>query len=196
MKNLIIFAALFLPAVSFAQVPDFPMAFWGGVTIDGADAPVDTVVRVYDGSDTQVGEVSVTEAGVYGYTEPTKQKLVIGEGEGTLIFSVQSASVFGGVETEGLTTITHPSFVSGETLELDLAFETVPVVAQEPRRSSGGGGGGSSRSRASETPAAAVLGAATTTEDLSDAELRIELQKQLILILTQLISLLQQKFAQ
>ena len=194
MKKLLITSLFLFPLVSFAQsVPDFPMAFWGEVTINGAAAPVDSIVRVYDETGV-IGEVIVEETGVYGYTEPTKQKLVVGEGEGTLTFTIQSPTIRGGVETEGLSPITQPSFVSGDTIELNLAFETVPEVVQEPRRSSGGGGG-SSRSRADETPAAAVLGVATSTEDMTDAELKMYLQKQLIEILTQLVLLLKQKIS-
>jgi len=191
MKNFLFLALLFFPALSFAQVvPDFPMAFWGEVTIDGVEAPEGSVIRLYDDSG-PVGEVVVDSAGIYGYTEPTKQKLIVGEGQGLITFKVQSPGVRGGVETEGLSPITYPEFASGETIELDLAFETVPEVVQEPRRNSGGGG--SSRSRADETPASAVLGVSTSTEDMTEEEYKIVLQKQLIEILTQLIALLKLK---
>ena len=77
--------------------PAFPMAFWGNVTINGSTAPVDTVVRAYYGN-TLAGTVTVEQAGVYGYIETTKQKLVVAEGVGQLNFSVQSVSVNGGGE--------------------------------------------------------------------------------------------------
>jgi subtilisin family serine protease len=81
------------------------------------------------------------------------------------------------------------------------ASTTRSVVVSEPApapSSSGGGGGGSSRNRVSEEvdTAELVLGISTTTTpfaELSEEEKKIELQKQLIMLLTQLISLLQQK---
>jgi len=79
------------------------------------------------------------------------------------------------------------------------ATTTRSVVISEPApSSSGGGGGGSSRNRVSEEvdTAELVLGISTTTTpfaELSEEEKKIELQKQLIMLLTQLISLLQQK---
>lgn len=194
MKGLILTTLLLIPSLTFASVPDFPMAFWGTATVDGVVAPTGAIIRVYDGT-TKIGEVAVQGGGVYGYTEPTKQKLVVGESSGVLTFSIQSSAINGGIETQGLAVVTHPSFVSGETVNKNLAFTTKAVVT--PPVSSGGGGGGGgggkSKSKAKVTPNELVLGSATST--LSEADKNIALQKQIIILLSQLISLLQKKIA-
>ncbi len=194
MKTLIIATLLLIPALTFASVPDFPMAFWGTATVDGIPAPTGAIVRVYHGT-VKVGEATVRSGGVYGYTEPTKQKLVVGEATGVLTFSIQSAAINGGAETQGLTSVTHPSFVSGETVNKNLAFTTRAVVAPPASSSGGGGGGGGGKgkSKAKVTPNELVLGSATST--LSEADRNIALQKQIISLLSQLISLLQKKIA-
>jgi hypothetical protein len=193
MKALILTTLLLIPGLTFASVPDFPMAFWGIATVDGVVAPAGAVVRIYDGT-TKVGESTVRSGGVYGYTEPTKQKLVVGEASGVLTFSIQSATINGGAETQGLTVVTHPSFVSGETVNKNLAFTTQAVVTPPISSGGGGGGGGSkSKSKSKVTPNELVLGSATST--MSEADRNIALQKQIISLLSQLISLLQKKIA-
>lgn len=190
MKKLLIAVLLFLPTVSFAQIPDFPMAFWGEVTVGGVEAPVGSVVRVYDDTE-KVGEVVVEEAGVYGHTEPTKQKLLLSDGVGELTFTIESSAINSGVETEGLNPITYSGFVSGETVELDLDFTPEAVVVEEPPRSSGGGGGGGSSRSRDDGAEEQVLGVTDVSlQGLSEEEIKIELQKQIIVLLTQLISLL------
>lgn len=191
MKTLLLSAILFAPIMVFASVPDFPMAFWGTATVDGAAASAGSVVRVYD-EQTKVGESVVQSNGVYGYTEPTKQKLVVGEGNGVLTFTIQ---VDGGVETQGLSVITYPGFESGETIHKDLNFTTKSTVTSGGSSSGGGGGGGGSKSKKKVTTETdeMVLGAATST--LSEEENKIALQKQIIVLLTQLIVLLQMKTA-
>ncbi len=184
---------MLLPSIALASMPAFPMAFWGTVSIDGSLAPAGSIVRVYDGV-TEVGKITVQETGVYGYTEPTKQKLVVGEAQGTLTFTIQTTSVNAGIETQGLTLISHPSFESGETINKNLAFTTSVVANNQPSSSGGGGGGG--KPKVKEVPVSSlVLGTSTSTssssQPLSKDELRITLQKQLIILLTQLISLLQ-----
>ena len=144
MKSLKYTALLLLVSPLFASaqsIPNFPMALWGNVTINGSAASVGTVVRAYYGT-TLAGQVTVQDAGVYGYTEPTKQKLVLDEGTSSITFTVQSASFNSGTETGGTTAVTYPQFTSGSTTEYDLAF-TVSVPAAV---SSGGGGGGGSSS--------------------------------------------------
>lgn len=196
MKILLSLALFLVPVVSFASIPDFPMAFWGSAMVDGVAAPSGSVIRVYDDS-TKVGEVVIQDSGVYGYTEPTKQKLVVGSGAGELTFTIQAASINGGVETSGISALTYAGFVSGETVEKDLDFDvTAEVVASSGGgdSSSSGGGGGSSKKKVTE-PTGQVLGVSTTTSlaDLSEEEQKIALQKQLIELLTLLISLLKQK---
>ena len=141
---LIIAAVLLLvPASTYALdgFPAFPMAFWGTVTTNGTAAPVGSVVRAYYGS-TLVGTATVQETGVYGYTEPTKQKLIVAEGTGAITFKIQAAGFNGGSETTGDTAITQSSFTSGLTVEKNLPFTITPPSTGGG--SGGGGGGGSS----------------------------------------------------
>ena len=140
----IVVLILLFPVFSFAveSFPVMPMAFWGVVFINGNPAPVGTVVRAYYGS-VIAGTAVVQESGVYGYTESTKQKLVIGEGTSVIIFKIQSSTFNGGSETVGDTTLTYVGFTSGLTVQKDLAFNiTVPDTTVPPAPSSGGGGGG------------------------------------------------------
>lgn len=189
MKTLLLSTLLLIPSLCLASLPAFPMAFWGTVYIDGSVAPAGTIVRVYDGS-SKVGEVIVQEGGVYGYTEPTKQKLIIGAAEGTLTFTVQTNN---GNETSGNTVISYQGFSSGETVNKDLEFITQTNTTSS---GGGGGGGGGGKSKKKTVPASElVLGVSTTTasstESMSEQEQKIALQKQIIVLLTQLLSLLQ-----
>ncbi len=193
MKQLILIIALtFLPAFAFAEMPAFPMAFWGDVSVDGVAAPAGSIVRVYAGP-IEVGQVVLQENGVYGYTESTKQKLVVEESSGTLTFSVQATSINGDIETQGIAPVTHKGFVSGETIQKDLAFVT---KTSSSGGSSGGGGGGSSKKKTVVTTEL-VKGVATSTPvlALTEEEKKIELQMQLIQLLTQLIVLLKLKLS-
>ena len=196
MKLPIFLAILLLPVTVLASIPAFPMAFWGTASIDGVFAPAGAIVRVYDGS-IEVGKATVQNNGVYGYTEPTKQKLVVGEAGGVLTFTIQDLSVNGGVETQGLTVITHSSFVSGETVNKNLSFTTKTTVVNPPSSggSSGGGGGGVGKPKVKAPTNELVLGVSTSTVSstlpLSIEEQNIALKKQIIILLTQLLSLLQ-----
>jgi hypothetical protein len=187
MKKYFIVAILALVSPSFViaeGIPAFPMAFYGTVTIDGVVAPVGSSVRVYTGTEL-AGEVVLQEAGVYGYNNPTLQKLLVKEVTGELVFKIQTLTVNGGVETGGLTPVTYSGFVSGETVQKDLLFTTNTntngIVSS--------GGGGSSKRKVSEPvqPAVIVLGVSTSTNEV---EAKIALQKQIISLLTQLIKLL------
>jgi hypothetical protein len=141
---LFLLAPIFVHAESF---PDFPMAFWGNVSINGNPAPVGTVVRSYYGS-VLAGTTTVQESGMYGCKESIKQKLIVGEGTGQLNFTFQSASLNGGLETSGCSGVGYEGFTSGLTVEKDLIFYTTgcgssdPVVTKPAPVSSGGGGGG------------------------------------------------------
>lgn len=193
MRKIFLLAILLLPSVTFAQsFPDFPMSFWGTVTVDGVNAPAGAVVRVY--ADTEkLGEAAVQAGGVYGYTEPMKQKLVVAEGEGALTFTIQATGINGGVETQGLTPITYSGFDSGETVNKNLAFKITNTQPSSGGSSGGGGGGGGSKKKNVATEQPLVLGSATST--LSEVEQRIVMQKQIIALLTQLIQLLTLKLA-
>ncbi len=157
------------PFFAAAQtIPAFPMAFWGNVTINGTAAPVGTVVRVYYGS-TLAGEVTVQDAGVYGYTELTKQKLVVAEGAGELTFKVVASGFNGGAETGGTSAITHSGFIAGNTTQKDLAFTIAVPSPTPPPASGGGGGGGGGGGSIVPTPTPVTPVIATTTRATSTA---------------------------
>lgn len=118
--KLLVILSCFVPMYAFAM-PSYPMAFWGSITVDGVVAPVGTVVTVYDASSTLLGEVTVSESGVYGYDSPVKQKLLVAEGVGSITFKEK---VSGSTEIVGCSAIIYPGFVSGLTEEKNLAFKT------------------------------------------------------------------------
>ena len=177
MKKLYIIFILLLfiiPVCSKAEsFPDFPMSFWGKVYINNSLVSQGSKLRAYYGN-TLGGEVIVCKNGVYGYTESSKQKLIIKSGEGNIIFKLESSAVNNGVEFSGDTQIIYEKFESGESINKDMYFTFSPVVT-----SSGGGGGGSSSNYVSTTttttkavvivpittkPKGEVLGASTTSE--------------------------------
>lgn len=150
----ILFFSLFLTNVVRAEqpsIPDFPMAFWGTATVNGVPASEGAVVKAYYG-EVLTGQATVQAQGVYGYTESTKQKLLVGSGVGQLVFKIIAPAVNSGVETGGTTVVSVPAFVSGETINKNLDFVVaVPVVVPPtptptptpaPSYSGGGGGGG------------------------------------------------------
>ena len=132
MKKIITAIVFLLPAFASASaVPAFPMAFYGGVTVNAVSAPVGTVVKAYYGT-TLAGTVIVSEAGVYGYNNPIKQQLLVASGTGAIRFTITSSAINSGIETEGSSTITHAAFVSGDVVAKDLAFTYTVVVAPTP----------------------------------------------------------------
>lgn len=139
--NILIFLVIAVPVGVIAQqIPAFPMSFWGNVTINNNPAPVDTVIRAYYGdvsTDQAIGQVVVKKTGIYGYTEPTKQKLVVGESNGEITFTFQSAELNDGVETKGNDPQTHPAFNSGETVENNLKFTFTVAESTPPQSGSG-----------------------------------------------------------
>ena len=70
--NILIFSfaffAFFVPAGVFA-LPAFPMNFDGTVTINGSNAPIGSVVGVYDVNSDLLAQFTLTTAGVYGTTD-------------------------------------------------------------------------------------------------------------------------------
>lgn len=179
--SLIIFCSFgFLQNIVHAQtIPNFPMAFWGNITVDGNPAPTGTIVRAYYGTSTLAGNITIQEAGIYGYNDPIKQQLVVGEGGGPITFTVQNDALNSGTETAGISAQTFSGFTSGDTENLNLIF-TLPTPAQSQTSgggsgggtppqvvSSGGGGGGGGYVAPIPAPAATtstgeVLGASTT----------------------------------
>ena len=131
MKKIITAIILLLPlATSASVIPAFPMSFYGNVTINATSAPIGTVIRAYYGT-TFGGLVNVSEAGIYGYNNPSKQQLLVSEGTGTLRFTIESNAINGGIETEGSSTLTYAAFAPGDAISKDLKF-TYPIPAPSP----------------------------------------------------------------
>ncbi|MCL4405972.1 MAG: dockerin type I domain-containing protein [Patescibacteria group bacterium] len=142
----------FLSHASMAQAtmfPDFPMAFWGSVTIDGVAAPAGTIVRAYYGN-VLAGEIILKESGIYGYADSIKQKMLVKSGSGQITFKLKPIS---GLETEGLVLIIYPQFTSGLTVNKSLSFITQSQAANNINNTGGGGGGGGSLSNSFESSA-------------------------------------------
>ncbi|MFA7285751.1 MAG: peptidoglycan-binding domain-containing protein [Candidatus Paceibacterota bacterium] len=65
--------------------PSFPMAFYGTATINGENLEKDSKVQAYCNSDL-IGEVKLTENGIYGYENASKSKLLASECTGDILF--------------------------------------------------------------------------------------------------------------
>jgi len=138
-------AALPLRALALDGFPAFPMAFWGDVTVDGNVAPAGSRLRTYYGA-ALAGSVVLQEAGTYGYNDPLKQKLVVGEGTGPITFTIEAPAINGGIETGGNVAVAHSSFSAGTTEQKALAFtvssgDSEANDSQTSPSSRGGGGG-------------------------------------------------------
>lgn len=186
--------------MALAEIPAFPTGFWGTVTVNGVAVPTGAIVRVFD-SEAELGSVTVQAGGVYGYSEPTKQKLIVGDGGTELTFTIEADTINGGVQTGGINPVTYLRAEAGETVHKDLSFTTTTVTNPSTSgggggSSRGGGGGSSRRAESTPEPVVEVLGIATSTPTSTiESELaqRMQMQKQIIQLLTQLIALLQQK---
>lgn len=153
MKKIILTALFLFPTFAFAQMPAFPMAFYGSATINESPAPVGTVIKAYYGDvgvDNLAGEVTLKETGVYGYSLSTRQKFLVKEGGGKIFFTFQSSSILNNQETKGISEVAYGSFETGSTKEFNMAFKyevaVPPVTPPTPPTGGGrGGGGGGSR---------------------------------------------------
>lgn len=120
---------LLIPASLKAQesFPDFPMSFYGQATFNNDPMPVGTKIQAYAGSSLK-GQVTISEAGLYGYDNPTKIKLVVGDFTGNLTFkyvlvnSVPESGCSGQEYTSG--------FVSGNSILKNLSFNNTGCGAQ------------------------------------------------------------------
>ena len=140
--KIIFLTFIFFPfLVSAESIPDFPMSFWGIASINGIAAPAGSIIRAYYGTNL-TGQVILIENGIYGYTEPTRQKLVVGKGIGPINFTIQSSSVNSGNEASGTTLQSYPAFISGLTVQQNLNFIITSASVTPPVSSGGGGGGG------------------------------------------------------
>lgn len=157
MKKIILIALFLFPTLALAEMPAFPMAFYGTVMINEVSAPQGTIIRAYYGdvnSNNLAGEVTVKETGIYGYALSTGQKLLVKEGTGKIIFTFQSVSILNNQETKGISEVSYTGFESESTKEFNMAFKydvPVPPVPPPPPPSGGGGGGGGGRGGANRT---------------------------------------------
>ncbi len=150
-------ALVVLPVAALAQTPQLPHLFYGGITINGAPAPVGTVVIAKVGG-VEKGRVTTTLAGKYGGLGAYDQKLLVqGVVEpATITFSV-----------DGRDATPTASFESGKMEKLDLAvnFDVPPPPPPPPDGGGGGGGGGSEAVITSPIPASPLSPAATRSAD-------------------------------
>lgn len=134
-SSVVSLALVALPVLAFAQTPQFPHVFYGGVSINGSPAPSGTVV-IAKVNGVEKGRVTTTVAGQYGGPGAYDQKLLV-QGDiapgATVIFSVDSHNA-------GQTA----SFTSEKVEKLDLTFnfETPPTPSTPSGGDTGGGGGG------------------------------------------------------
>jgi hypothetical protein len=168
--SIIILSFIIVPILSLAEsFPDFPMAFWGNVTVNGASAPVGSVLKAYSNG-VVVGEVTVKEAGVYGYTDSTKQKLLVGNATSSVTFSLQHSSLNNGAEING--SISEP-FVSGSTVNKNLSFSFTIQTPSATRSGGGGGGGGGTVSTATTVPVTTLGPAAQKVDANKDNKIDV-----------------------
>jgi len=106
--------------MAYETFPFFPIAFWGNATVDDEPLPTGTIIKAYCGN-SLIGEITMVENGIYGYTEAAKNKLLVSNCDSDILFKYlpqgRSKDLTGGVEvkyTEG--------FVSGTTINKDLNF--------------------------------------------------------------------------
>ena len=79
--------AILLIAYAAQAVPPFPTEFYGTVEVNGADAPAGTEIVARIGSE-QKGSIIVSD-GIYGGPKAGDSKLIVNEGNGTIVFFVK-----------------------------------------------------------------------------------------------------------
>ncbi len=121
--------------------PSFPMSFYGTVNLNGAPLPFGSRVLAF-ASSTLLGAVTLDEAGVYGYDNPIKNKLVVKSYEGAIIFKYTLPNV-AMPESGCLVQQYDGEFVQGGVVSLNLSFKNTDCSSGSTGStvSSGGGGG-------------------------------------------------------
>jgi hypothetical protein len=143
-KILFLMLACFLLAPSLAladnSFPSFPMAFYGSAKLNNENLAINSKIQAYAG-DSLVGEVTLSEAGIYGYDAPTKIRLTVGEYSGSeILFKYILPGTSDALIGSSLNKYSGV-FESGKTLNFNINFTTVSVPSTP---STGGGGSGSS----------------------------------------------------
>jgi len=117
---LVIFLLLPVFCLATEDFPSFPMAFWGNTTVDDKPLSAGTTIKAYC-NDSLIGETVMVEEGVYGYTESTRNKLLVSNCSGDILFKYvlvgTTTSLTGGEEIKY-----SGGFVSGKTVPLNLDF--------------------------------------------------------------------------
>ena len=116
-------SVLFLvPTTALADetFPAWPASFYGAATLNSNKLPAGTKIQAFSDSVLK-GEVIMGEDGIYGYDNPTKRKLVVGEYTSGLVFKYIPTGMTSGLA--GDSTVAYSgAFVSGSSTPLDLLF--------------------------------------------------------------------------
>ena len=124
MKKILFTLILFLlplPLLAQEAFPSFPMAFYGNANLNSTGLPAGTIIQAYN-NDQLLGEVILIEAGIYGYDNPTKIRLIIKEYTiGDVIFKYILPSTSEASTGNNILKYTA-GYISGETIKLDLNF--------------------------------------------------------------------------
>ena len=126
-----------------SDFPIWPMSFYGSVSLDGTALPAGSYVYAYYG-DNMVGQIELSEAGIYGYTESIKAKLVVGEYSGSKIVFKYSLSASSEIKASYIASEYSSAFQSGRAVLKNLVFSTEPVTGSSDSSSSSSGGFGGS----------------------------------------------------
>ena len=139
---IIICFSFVFPSIAIAEdsFPSFPMAFYGEANLNGLPLPAGSKIQAYSGA-TLLGEISLSNVGVYGYDDPIKTKLVVGTFSGDVVFKYMLA---GSTSQTGCSVQEYNgSFVSGSSILKNLSFSTNCNSVNSGGGGGGGGGGGS-----------------------------------------------------
>lgn len=131
--GLMIFAVIAAAMPAAFAAPQLPHLFYGTATINGADAPIGTVIiAMVDG--VERGRITVTEAGKYGGPTANENKLLV---QGDDLSDGDTITFTTNENTAEQTAI----FESGAVDELDLTWTIASPPPLVPPAPSGGGGG-------------------------------------------------------
>lgn len=139
-----------LPVMAETSFPSFPMSFYGTVKLDGVGLPAGSTVQAYAGGELK-GEVVLDEAGVYGYSEPTKKRLLVGEYDGEEIIFKYIVSGGSSPESGAVPAEYTEIFEAGKTEQLNINFKTQVASQSSPSSGGGGSGGGGGTLKKAET---------------------------------------------
>jgi hypothetical protein len=152
-KNLLVISVLLvLPVMVFAATPQFPHLFYGDITINGASAPIGTVVIAKVG-EVEKGRITTTIGGKYGGPGAYEQKLLV---QGNIAPGIAPGATIT-FSTAGHNGTPTALFTSEKMEKLDLTFNfeipPTPPVVPPPNNNGGGGGstGGGNNSGTSPT---------------------------------------------